>query len=138
MGSPFERRALVSQEEFLEAIINSRANIGYIAEQTGYTRETVRKRIRDEPVLNDAYSEVYESVMSLAEDRLFEAIDKGEPWAIKLYLTTKGAAKGYGLKMENTGGPIIVFNWNEMEAPAVPDIRVIDAKSLAGPANDTD
>lgn len=107
----------VSAPEYIEAIKGSNGNVGRIAEIVGQKRHTVRQRIRDDPEVQAAYMDEYEGMMTLAEDRLFEAIDRGEPWAVKLYLTTKGAAKGYGLKMENVGsGPVIVLNWNEIEA----------------------
>jgi len=32
----------------------------------------------------------------MAEGKLFEAIEAGEPWAIRFFLTKRGADRGYG------------------------------------------
>jgi hypothetical protein len=114
----------VPTEEYVDAVRGSNGNIGVIADRVGQARATVRERIRDDPDVQAAYMDEYDGMMTLAEDRLFEAIERAEPWAIKLYLTTKGAAKGYGLKMENVGGPVVIINWNELEAPKEPFIVV--------------
>lgn len=117
----------------------SNGNIQRIADIVGQARTTVRQRIRDDPAVQAAYMDEYEGVMALAEDKLFEAIEAGDPWAIKLYLTTKGAAKGYGLKMENVGGPVVIINWNELEAPRDAAVIIEGRASdpLIGPADDT-
>ena len=39
----------------------------------------------------------------MAESQLIEAMKRGEPWAIKLLLMTKGKRRGYSLRFEHTG-----------------------------------
>ena len=39
-------------------------------------------------------------MLDTAEDRLFQAVDTGEPWAVQFLLTRLGRGRGYGDKLE--------------------------------------
>jgi len=49
--------------------------------------------------------DLYETITDLAEAQLISSVKKGEPWAIKYWLSTKGKDRGYTTKQEfkNTG-----------------------------------
>lgn len=115
------------QEEYLDAIQGSRGNYSIIQEQLGLSITTIKRTIREDPVLAQAYEDEYSTVFNLAEDKLIKAIDEEQAWAIKFFLSTKGAAHGYGYKQEIVGGgQVIVLNWSEATTPTMDPIEVIE------------
>jgi len=50
----------------------------------------------------DDLNDLYEVVTDIAEAQLISSVKKGEPWAIKYWLSTKGKDRGYTTKQEAT------------------------------------
>jgi hypothetical protein len=46
--------------------------------------------------LKDLRQDVEDEIKDMAEGKLFEAIQAGEPWAIRYFLTRRAADRGYG------------------------------------------
>ena len=72
--------------------------IAAAARQLGCDRETIYDYKKKYPHIDQTLDAERELQLDLTELRLFQAIDKGEPWAIKLYLTTIGRSRGYTTK----------------------------------------
>jgi hypothetical protein len=68
------------------------------ARRLGCTPMGLHKQARRDPAVRQALVEARERTIDLAEWKLFEAIDRGEPWAITFYLTCQGRARGYGVQ----------------------------------------
>lgn len=72
---------------------------------------TIRGYMRRHPQLRQIAEETVETMMDLAESKLYAAINGGDDWAVKFYLETKGKGRGYTRRTEltgNAGGPIDV------------------------------
>ena len=67
----------------------------YAAKLLNCQRETISRRVAASPRVRAAINEAYEKRLDLAESRLFDAISKGEPWAVKFMLSLQGGKRGY-------------------------------------------
>ncbi|MFL5862557.1 MAG: hypothetical protein ACJ780_17575 [Solirubrobacteraceae bacterium] len=89
--------------------------VSHAAERLGVTQQAVSYRLGKHPSLRAVVAESREGMKDLAELRLFEKLDAGEPWAIQFYLKTMGRDRGYVEKREHEhggagGGPLrIIF-----------------------------
>ena len=72
--------------------------IAAAARQLGCDRETIYDYKKKYPHIDQTLDDAQELQLDRTELQLFKAIDKGEPWAIKLYLTTIGRSRGYTKK----------------------------------------
>jgi transposase-like protein len=69
------------------------------ARRLGCSPMALHKQARKYPEVRQALGEARERTIDLAELRLFEAVLRGEPWAIQCYLTCQGRARGYGVQV---------------------------------------
>ncbi len=98
-------------QQFLDAIPGTGGIITAIAKRLGCSWHTAKKRIEESPTLKAAYEDECQSILDLAEVKLFEAIRSGDLQAVKYILSTKGKARGYTERHEVTGeggGPLEV------------------------------
>ena len=72
--------------------------IAAAARQLGCDRETIYDYKKKYPNIDQTLDAEREMQLDRTELQLFMAIDKGEPWAIKLFLTTVGRSRGYTTK----------------------------------------
>ncbi len=70
----------------------------------GCTRQTIDNYIKRYRTVTRAYNTARESLVDRAEDALFSAVDREEPWAIRYALSNLGRKRGYAERTE----PIIV------------------------------
>lgn len=70
----------------------------------GCNRMTVAHYCKRYALCQTAADEASETVLDFGEGRLFEAVDKREPWAIAFLLKTKGKQRGYTEKTIIEGG----------------------------------
>jgi hypothetical protein len=105
------------------AIRRNKGLLTYAAEQLGCAEETIYNYMRRYPSVTAAVKRERERTKDIAELKLFEAIQAGEPWAIQFYLKTQGKTRGYVERQELTGadgedlGPrTIQLYWSEQEA----------------------
>jgi hypothetical protein len=61
------------------------------------------------PRVNATLQEERGKFLDLAEQRLFEAVDRGAPWAIALVLKTLGRGRGYGDAVDVHLSPRVVY-----------------------------
>lgn len=86
-----------------EALLKCHGNISRAAAALKVDRKTLYSFIERNPELEDVRSEAKESMLDLAEDRLFGLINTGDIRAITLYLKTQGKDRGYTERQEITG-----------------------------------
>jgi hypothetical protein len=74
------------------------------AGQLGCDAETIYNYKKRYPVVAAAIQDARARTTDLAELKLYEAIHRGEGWAIMFYLRTQGKSRGYVERRELTGG----------------------------------
>jgi hypothetical protein len=84
-----------SPEKIIEAMRASRGMIATAARLLGCSRQTVYDAIARHPEINSVVAGERELMLDNAELKLQEAIDNGESWAIRFYLSTQGQSRGY-------------------------------------------
>jgi len=87
-------------EEVCEALMKAKGLVSVAARQLGCAPRTVRAYVDRHPTVAEAKREAREGILDMAEARLFQAIDKGEPWAISSILRTLGKDRGYVERVE--------------------------------------
>lgn len=97
------RRPRVTNQQIEEKLIEGKGNIGAVARACGVSRQAIGQRIASSPKLKTLTEELRETKLDTAEDKLGEAIDKGEGWAICFFLKTQGKKRGYVERSEITG-----------------------------------
>ena len=85
----------IPDAKIIEALAESMGVISVAAHAIHCNRCTISERIKTSKKVAAAYEELCETRLDLAESKLLEALDNGEPWAIKFFLTMKGAPRGY-------------------------------------------
>lgn len=86
----------IGDERIIEALKKSKGFISAAAALLGCNRTTISKRIDRRPAVRDAYEEIVESRLDVAESKLMFAVDNGQPWAIQYILDNQGGRRGYG------------------------------------------
>jgi len=90
-----ERHQKVGERDIVEALRKSGGYRTQAAKMLGITYDGLAKRIQRSPDLRAAEQLIEETSLDFAESKLMHAIRRGEPWAIKFHLETKGAVRGY-------------------------------------------
>lgn len=96
-------------EQIIEAIHATKGMVYLAAERLGCTPQTIYNRRDKVAAVREAMRAEDEKVNDLAELKLYQAIQNGEPWAVKYRLSTKGKTRGYSERVEVTGadaGPV--------------------------------
>lgn len=87
----------------IKALQHTRGLMTLAAEHLGCTDETLRNYAKRYPSVADELQRQRERVTDLAEQKLFQAIEEGQPWALNFYLKTIGKSRGYVERHEFTG-----------------------------------
>jgi len=74
----------------------------YMCEVLGVNRQTLYRYLKSNPELESEMQEHLESITDIAEFNLIESIKKGDPWAVRYWLSTRGKHRGYTTKQEAT------------------------------------
>lgn len=74
--------------------------ISDIAAACKVARKTVYEFLAKNPELETLRKEMEDAALDLSESKLIAKIKKGQDWAIKYHLSTKGANRGYAKKLE--------------------------------------
>lgn len=82
-------------EQMVDALLKAKGLVSVAAKMLGCTPRTVHAYINRYATVAQAKTEAREGILDMAEARLFQAIDKGEPWAISSILRTLGKERGY-------------------------------------------
>jgi iron uptake system EfeUOB component EfeO/EfeM len=84
----------------LEQIAAKKGNLAAIARAFQVTRQSVSEFVQKHDILKKAVIDAREVRLDDAEDKLGEAIESGEAWAICFFLKTQGKGRGYVERQE--------------------------------------
>lgn len=84
-----------SPMKIIEALKATRGMIATAARLLGCSRQTIYESIARHPEINAVVAGERDLMLDTAELRLMEAIEAGESWAVKFFLTTQGQVRGY-------------------------------------------
>lgn len=101
---PFRRIRCFKDQEIIDALKLKRGLIYLAAEYLGCTTSTIRTRIREQPYLRAVLEEARGKLVDTAEEKLAEAVEKSEPWAVQMTLKTIGKDRGYVERKEHRHG----------------------------------
>jgi len=92
-----------------EALHRKQGLVYLAAKELGCAPSTIYRRAKEIKAVQEAIDTSRGQIIDLAENRLYKAIELGEPWAVKYILSTIGKNRGYVERIESTGkdgGPI--------------------------------
>lgn len=105
--------ARYSTASIIRALEVNRGLIEVAAAALGCDPGTIRRRMKSNPEVVRAIEESRAALVDLAEQRLAEAVDRGEPWAVSLVLKGLGKSRGHGDSVALTGangGPMALVH----------------------------
>lgn len=103
MSPKKERAKKYSTEDIRQALQQMNGYITLAARKLGCEPKTIYRRLKSSASLRETLDEIREQGLDIAEQKLHEAILRGEPWAITLKLKTQGKTRGYTERTELTG-----------------------------------
>jgi hypothetical protein len=81
----------------IEAALKKAHGMVYVAAKAiACDPKTIKSRMKQVPRLQDLVSDQAEYMNDHAEMKLYEAIERGDPWSIQFVLRTRGRSRGYG------------------------------------------
>jgi hypothetical protein len=81
--------------QVIAAIKETKGMLTFTAQRLGCTPWTISSYVKRYKSVRQALTDERERVTDLAELKLFAAINNGEPWAIRFYLTCQARSRGY-------------------------------------------
>lgn len=93
----------VTIDEVKAALVRNRGLLNPTARDLRVSRAALVSRVSNHDELKVLLAECRESVVDDAENKLFQALDLGEKWAIMLILQSLGKERGYTNRTELTG-----------------------------------
>ena len=85
----------VTLEDCKKALAGAHGLVTPAAEALGIQRSTLYMRIQKNPSLRVVFDDARESMLDLAEQKLYDAIRSGDAWAVQFVLKTVGKNRGY-------------------------------------------
>ena len=92
-----------TQSQVIAALQEAKGLRAYAAQRLDCSLRTVDAYIARHPKVAEAAQQERESVLDLAESRLYRAISNGEAWAICFFLKTQGKKRQYTERVQVTG-----------------------------------
>lgn len=90
-----------STEELAELLKKAFGNVSAVARELKVTRQSLWARINKSKSLQDAVEEARETIVDIAESKLFKAVGAGMEWAVKRVLDSKrGQDRGWRPPMQ--------------------------------------
>ena len=133
MARPYPK---FTPEQVIAALVKCRGLTFQAARELGCSYDTVERMINKHPEVRRAREQQRGEFVDTAEDKLRDAVDAGESWAVTFTLKCLGKKRGYVERTEQTGadgGPIQhQVNWDDMtRGPAQPPADPIEDR-IAG------
>jgi hypothetical protein len=86
-----------------------------------------RQRVMNKPELRKAFAEAKETGKDKAEEKLFEAVEKGEPWAIQFYLKALAKDRGFNSSMDiNVNGDLALSQKYNLKILSEAELRQLE------------
>lgn len=92
-----------TDKEIIAALKKKRGMVYLAAAKIGCEADTIYNRAKSSSAVASVMRHERGKVVDLAEDKLFCAIQKGEPWAIQMALRCLAKDRGYIERVEQTG-----------------------------------
>jgi len=104
-----------STDEIVAAMEGTGGIVSQLSRRLSVTWHTAKGYTAQNKACRLAWEAEREKALDLAESALLKAIQGGEQWAVKFFLSTIGKGRGYSERheVEATGAPLIVVNWDE-------------------------
>jgi hypothetical protein len=102
IGKPVRYRKFTA-EQIIDALGESHGMIAPAARSLGCSRDTIRRYLAEYAEIAQAIADEREATTDLAENKLRDAIIRGEAWAICFYLKCMAKDRGYVERGELTG-----------------------------------
>ncbi len=96
MGRP----KVYTSKEIIAALVKKKGMVYLAAELIGCEADTIYNRAKNEPEIAAVMRAARGKVVDNAEMKLFNALQKNQPWAIQMTLYTLGKSRGYVTKTE--------------------------------------
>lgn len=128
-----------TEQEMAEALEAANGLTATAAEFLGCSQSTVHAAMKRHPSLMELHQIKRDIVIDRAEDKLFEAIQEGEAWAVKYALSTIGKRRGFTERTELTGadgGAIRTEHTVPLDSLSIETKRKIVAELIQGDYND--
>jgi len=93
---------LFTPEQVAEALLATSGLVSFAAKRLRTSRPTIERYVREYPICAQAKIDARENLGDLAESKLEQAIKKGQPWALNMYLKTIHKGRGYVERSEVT------------------------------------
>jgi len=93
----------VSNAEMVAALQEAHGLVLVAATRLGCSTDTIYRRADRFASVRNALQSARDEIIDLAEAKLYQAVQAGEPWAIALVLRTLGRKRGYVERQEITG-----------------------------------
>ena len=90
-------------EQIITALEKHKGLVSKAAKALRCSRQTVMNYAARYPEVREAMDDAREAMLDVAESKLFDAVRKGQPWAVCFYLKTQGKKRGYIERQEFTG-----------------------------------
>jgi hypothetical protein len=92
-----------TDEQIIDALRETKGMVYLAAQNIGCEADTIYNRAKQCKEIAALIEEERGKVIDKAELKLFDAIQAGEPWAIRMVLATIGKHRGYVERQEVTG-----------------------------------
>lgn len=92
-----------TNKKIIDALRKTNGYVLLAARLLGCSQMTIYRKISSSEAIRQELEMIREGELDLAEQKLREAIMRGEPWAIALKLKTQGKKRGYTERTEITG-----------------------------------
>lgn len=90
-----------TNQQIIDALRDAQGMVAVAARSLGVSRQTVYNRMEKSAEVREAFEEAREFTTDRAETKLFEAIEKGEGWAVCFYLKCQAKDRGYIEKQQH-------------------------------------
>jgi hypothetical protein len=93
----------LTQAQVLLALRETKGTLYLAAKRLGCSVRTVQRYCQRFANLREAAADARGEMIDTSELKLWQAVQEGQPWAIRLVLQTLGADRGYGRQVEVKG-----------------------------------
>jgi hypothetical protein len=97
-----------TNEQFIDALTQCKGLVYLAAKRLGADPGTLYRRAKKSPVVAEAIKHQRGEMIDTAELSLYNAVLRGEPWAVCLILKTLGKDRGYVEAIEGGDKPLVV------------------------------